>query len=138
MILTITQMKWDLISYCFLGLFTTIRHFINYCYKIIYKISTLLYIELIRPIVSVCSWTESKHECKLHGGWGSVPEGAPPTPVPPVPVDTLQLHGQPLWQLLKHGEQPQQARCVHSLPPSLPPSAEQSFHITFTATLSQS
>lgn len=52
----------------------------------------------------VCSWTESKHECKRHGRWGTVPEGVPPAPIPPVPMDTLELNGQPLWQLLKYGE----------------------------------
>lgn len=58
-------------------------------------------------LVCVNSWTESKHECKLHGGWRFVPEGTLSAPVPPVPVDTFQLHGQPVWQLLKPGKQPQ-------------------------------
>ena len=62
------------------------------------------------PPSTPSSWTQSKHECKLHGGWGPLSEGPPPAPIPFVPVDTPQLYRQLLCQLHTHGEQPQQAR----------------------------
>lgn len=55
------------------------------------------------------SWTESKHECKLHGCGKSVYEGPPSAPVAPVAVDTSQLHRKPLWNLFTSRAQPEQA-----------------------------
>lgn len=60
--------------------------------------------------VAVCSWNESKHECKLYGGGRSGNEGTPPASVAPVTVDSSSLHGKPFRKFLSSRAQPGQAR----------------------------